>query len=84
VHVPWNLPPIVEFHEHVGQSSVIENPSPERPFNVILSIELRHDDERRGAACGGEGRSCAKHFGRHANAALDRRLAAIRHDQRRK
>jgi len=43
VQIPWNPPPIVELHEHVLQSRVVENPPPECPFDVILSIELRDD-----------------------------------------
>src|SRR5262249_32820914 len=63
-------PPVLKFHEHVRQAFVIENPTPQRSLELVLAIELRHQNQRRRAACLRERDSRQKDFARGRDAAV--------------
>lgn len=79
--IPRQPPARIDRHEQVRQGGLVEDPLAQPRFDRFLSAELRYDDERRGIPRAGELDSRAEDFARDRDAALDRLVAAVRHDE---
>src|SRR5437879_182372 len=80
--IPWQAPIGVEGHEQIWNVSR-EDPLSQPPLGIVLTPELRNDDESRAVTAVRQLDDRAEHITRHSHALFDRFVAAVRHEQRR-
>jgi polyisoprenoid-binding protein YceI len=81
MHVPRQPPVSADRHEHVRDLRVVEDPSAQRRLELVFGTELRHEDDRRRVPGLRQIDRRVEDCAGHRDAAIDRPLAAERHEQ---
>src|SRR5438067_299266 len=73
-----NTPARIQLNPNVWQTRLVKNSTSYLPLFVLFGNELRHNDDRYGAACARQVDGRAQHFAGDEYAALDCFVTAVR------
>src|SRR5437899_2637496 len=68
----------IQLYPHVRETWLVKNSTSYLTLFVLFGNELRHDNDRHGAACACQVDGRAQHFARDGYAAFDCFVAAVR------
>src|SRR5256885_16195613 len=76
-----HTPAGVQLNPHIRQTRLVKNSTPYLPLFGLFGSELRHNDDRQGAACARQADGTAQHFARDEYAASDCFASPVGHQK---